>query len=786
MSERVITVQTSYELSLAISTLSVGPGGTILVENTDAPYLLSRFQTGPDQGTINIRPADPADPPTFAQVKLVDSQNISFSGFVFDSTQTEISGKDLQILQSTGLTFDGNTFVNSASGFYTGEDPSVSQGTSLALIRDSAGIVFSNNDVSQYNQGLAVVDSTGLTIAGNAFSKMVGDGVRLTGVQDTLVEGNTFTDFYGSTQNVNHSDMLQVWSAPYNTQITQDLTIRGNVFNSSGGVGTQTIFIKNETFPTTGTAFRNITIEDNTIYNGHQHGVAIYDTIGVTVTGNTILWNPDATMQSNPDATPVNSKPTIRLNDVSEAVVSGNIVSDIYAPGADVSGNMLVTYSDPNSDAYVGAHFVNAVDAGAVDLRDLSLLPDSPWAGVFGSSLTQPLGQPLTQPIVTTEGITPVIRQEQDISTFGQVIYDASLSVGADGTALPAQGTTYTWVFEDGATLTGATVTHRFDAPGVHTVDLWIETASGTVGVSRSTVIEPDVLVALDFNGGAGALVDASSYDSTLDLRGTPSDVSGVDGLGFELSGTTDLLIERENAQIHNLSSFTIDLAVQRAAGGDAGSFLHMHRGLRAEVTDAGSFAFTLRTSDGVFTLQTEDGLISDTDWHDLTVGFDGQAIGLYVDDVLAAQTAASGTMVITGSGYDLVIGDTWGDSLQGRIDDFVLRSSVADVAEAADMPAPAPAPAPEAVPTLSAPVPSELAPSEPTLSDPAPQQPAERVQPTPVSENLNPLTVITHVPPPVSVVAQLFDDAQAASETLEVALDVVGVTDTFVDVSGF
>lgn len=662
-----IVVHNSRELSVAINTLSDRAGGTIEVVNAGETYSLSKYRAGTDMGQISIVAAHPEDPPVFSQVKLVQTQNIVFSGIAFNSVASTLAGKDLQILQCSDIRFENNTFVNASHGFHTGEDDGTELGGSLGLVRDSRGIVFSGNEVSNYYQGLAVVDSIGSVITDNTFSHMTGDGVRLSGVQDTLIEGNVFTDFNGSTQDINHSDMIQVWSAPYNKLNTENLTIRGNIFNSSDGVATQTIFIKNENFTQTGVKYQNITVADNTIYNGHFHGVTIYDANGVVVANNTILWNQNAMMQSTPTNGPVTSAPAIQLYDVKDGIVTGNIVSSIHASGNSVSNNVILEFENVAAENYVGSHFVNAVNAGAIDIRDMRLLSDSAWNGQFGSSDTQSAhisGQ-----------ITAVMSQQHDAGTAGRFTYDASQSFGPDG-VLSNAATAYSWTFSDGTVLQGMRVTHDFQDSGTQSVTLTVATDHAEGSVTRATQIAADVLISIDFDGDVS---DSSSYAATLTEVGIHQHVAGVSGEGLHLNGSNKLQIDRENAQIQNMSSFTLDMSLKRDAGGDAGTFLHMHKTLRAEIADDGAVHFTLSTSDGTFTAETASGLIGDDNWHDLSFTFSESRGGLriYVDGTLAAETEATGIVTPSAVTYDLVIGNSWGGSLQGTIDNFTMHRSV-------------------------------------------------------------------------------------------------------------
>ncbi|PYE82237.1 LamG-like jellyroll fold domain-containing protein [Pseudoroseicyclus aestuarii] len=656
-----ITVHDSAELSEALKVLSAGTGGTIRVANAGEAYNLVSYRGGQAGDGIRIVAEDPGNPPVFEQVKLVQSQNISFENLLFDSSEVEVNGKVLEVLKSSGISFSGNRFVSGTDEFYTGRTNASSDfvGQGLGYVRDSSGIVFDDNEVSNFHQGLAVIDSTGLSISGNSFSKMSGDGLRLSGIQDTLIEANLFENFYGSTHSANHDDMIQVWSAPYNTLNTENLTIRGNLFNSSGGAATQTIFIKNEMMKDTGTAYKNITIEDNTIYNGHVHGVTVYDTDGVQVHDNTLLWDSDAGMRQSADSDAKSSAPRIQLYDVANASVSGNIADQILAEGVRLGDNAVISYSASSGDRYVGSNFVNALASGQLDLRDLTLLSDSGLIG-YGSSVTQP----------GSKGeLTAVMRA----TTSGSEVTYTSLSHDADGLLASGQARCE-WIFEDGVVLRGSEVTRTFAKAGEYDVTLVVMTNEGSRSITRKTHVEPNILLDIDFDGG---VVDDSIYASKLDTQGAHTAVDGVTGEGFHLDGDTKVKVDRFNDQLQSMETFTIDLSLKRDEGGEAGTFLHMYKSLGASITADGALKFTMTPEGKHYSVSTRDGLVSDSDWHRITVSYDGteggEGLKLYVDGRLEAELEASG--VLDGnSKQHLVIGNSWNDSLQGTVDDLTIR----------------------------------------------------------------------------------------------------------------
>lgn len=667
MPTSIITVTNSQELAVAMSTMAKEGGGIIQVAASDEPYAVNRYKGGTPDGEIIIIAEDPDNPPLFEQVKLIQSQNITFSGLTFNSVESDLSGKDLEILDSSNITFENNVFVNSANGYYDGSNPDISQGEAFALVRDSDGFSFVGNEVSNYYQGLAIIDSVGSEIIGNTFSELSGDGLRLSGVQDTLIEGNTFNAFYGTSQDINHSDMIQVWSAGYNTLNTEDLVIRGNFLNSAGGAATQSILILNETYPSTGLKYENIIIEDNVIYNAHIHGITIEHADGVNVENNTLLWNAEAYMRSTPSATPESNPPQIRLSEVDNGIVRENITHGIVSGNNVDDRNVIVDFENPALDNYVGRNFVNAFDGGDVDLRDLALRPTSEWAGEYGAAATQPS--------VQTGPVTAVISQEHATGNFGTVLYSAAFSFGPEG-LLPEDETAYVWTFSDGTVLQGLEVVHSFDDPGVQEVTLTVSTPTGSNSVTRSTLVEADTLVSLDFNGD---IADASTYGTTITEVGDVVTVAGVEGDGYQLTGTNKLQLDRENDHLHSMATFTIAISIKPDLGGDAGTFLHMHNTLNASITEKGAVAITLRTSDGSFTLETIPGLAEQGVWHDIVFTFGEKDGGLriYVDGTLAAQTDATGIIAPSGTLHDMVIGNSWSDSLQGTVDNFSLTKSV-------------------------------------------------------------------------------------------------------------
>ena len=666
-----ILVTNSAELYSAVRSLQ-STGGTIEVAASDEPYTLTGYKLGSDTETIRIVAADGDNPPDFQNIKLNQCQNFSFEGLLFDSsTDVTRTGKDIEINGGQNIRFADNTFISRATGFYDPNDYDGYLGKNLGSIDGVENFTFEGNTVSNMLHALAITDSTGTQILNNDFSRLIGDGIRMGGMMDTLIEGNSFTEFYGSVQTFNHSDYIQVWATSSDVQNTENLVIRDNYFNSSGGHASQTIFIKNETFVNTGEPFRNIVIENNTILNGHVHGVTMYNVEDARIANNTILWDQDAGMQSSSNTNAVSHPPTIRLYNVDNSVVENNISSGIYKSTDSDSvtqNNMTLNYVDPSASNYVGTHFVNATGAGVLDERDLAMLPDSPWVGVYGAldgCLTE-LGEP--------GSVVAVARQYTAPENSDLVIYDASECLGVN----PATAT-YRWVFDDGTVLEGETVQRLYSGAGTVGFDLQVTCAAGTDSIHRETLVVDKALLVLDFDE---VVADASSYAIPINMTDGDFLVEGIDGLGtaYHLEGTNKVVVDGSTMQLRALEAFSLGVSVKLDPGSDGGAFLHMHRGIEAKVNADGTVQFSIGAGGDYSTVKTDPGAITAETWHRINIVFNGTAeqdgLKLYVDGELAGTAEASGTF-LPPAGNNLVLGHAWNASLKGAVDKLYITREV-------------------------------------------------------------------------------------------------------------
>lgn len=721
-----VTVSTAEELAAAYAEMSVNGGGTILVSASAEPFPLVLNGGGTD--LVTIRSEDPDDPAQITRLTLSDVENVAVSDlYVFsDGAALDPTRKswhdDLNIFNSKSIEISDIVFEGDAKGFMDPSDPDAVWGITLGDIKDSTDVTFTGNTASNYWMGLGVFNSYDTIVSGNEFTALQADGIRMMGVDGIEISGNYLHDFLGSLNRYNHDDMIQLFSTGADF-VSRDITITGNILDASGGAGSQTMFIGNERDKDDPDhVYENITISDNVIYNGAINGIFVAGADGVQIENNTLLWNPDAGTQAESDSSIKSSPPEIRLNRIENGEVTGNIAYKVPSSteSTQVYGNQTVSYENPFAENYVGANFVNAVEGGSTDLRDLRLLPDSDWAGL-GSTLSQSATQS------SDGGVEAVMTAAVSPTDIGVWVFDASLSLDADGFA-DASEYTFAWTFSDGTTAEGAQVSHDFDGYGDFNVSMAVVKDGEILDtITRSVTVDPETLLQFDFETG---VKDLSPYDSRLDDQDAANLTEGADGQGYQIGGDRKINIERYNDQIHNLETFGISLDLAAGSEAAAGVFLYFHKVFEARIMDDGRVSFELKTSEDTYEIVSDRVIFDDTDFRTIEFGFDGVngALVMRADGEIVAQTEAFG-VTAPKTYYGIAIGNTFNGSVDATVDNFVMSSDAnLDDAVLPDIEDP------EIPPVLEEPdvpvVPDAPAPAPPPKQDDEPETPPAQENP--------------------------------------------------------
>ena len=670
MASATITVRNSAELKDAVERLAAGDGGTVVMQAGRYSLSLNDPNGSQTDARVRLTSADPGDPAVLTELQLNRRENLAVDHVVFDSSTERVSThhRDLDISGSENVSIRDSVFRGRATESLDGTPDQVS-GVNLALIRNSDGIEMRDNHMSGYYHGVAFKDSNDVVFAGNELTRFQGDGIRIAGVQDLLIEGNHLHGMLGTSQDINHSDMIQFWGTNIG-QNTERVTIRDNIINTEGGPAYQMIFGRNEHHDRNGWLFQDIVIEGNLLHGAHHNTISIAQTEGMVVRHNTVLWNADtrALLPGGEQGSSVNG--WVRAPGSVGAVIENNIATNIDgAPGA----NGVVTYDDPSRASHHSHHFVNLAAGGSADLRDLSLRPGSAWDGAMGA--------PMTWSSHAVEALTATASVGRVVGDRSRATLDAGFTRDAEG-YLDAEDAQFTWTFADGTRKRGLAVEHDFETPGRHAFTLEVRAQDGRVDrIERSVTIEDPDLLLIDM--ADGRLRDLSSYGTSLRARG-----GSFEEGGYRLGASDRIDVDRSASHLFSLDSFALGLTFARDPGA-SGTLFELKNSMEGRITSDGRFAFDITTTDGSFTVRTDRGAVGGTEPRELGVIMDGAAgeLRLVIDGEVAATAGVSG-MTMHQQSWGLTIGNVFGGTtVKGVVGDIVLR------AEPALAPEPRPAP---------------------------------------------------------------------------------------------
>ena len=661
MASTTITVRNSAELKDAMERLAAGDGGTVAM--TAGHYSLSLDDPNGSQidAKVRLTSADPDRPAVLTELSLQGRENLTVDHVVFDSSQQRVSTyhRDLDISGSQNVSILDSVFRGRATESLDGTAGQVS-GTNLALIRHSSGIEMRGNHMSGYYHGVALKDSDHVVFADNELTRFQGDGIRIAGVQDLLIEGNFLHGMLGTSQDINHSDMIQFWGTNI-SQNTERVTIRENVINTESGPAYQMIFGRNEHYDRNGWLFKDIVIEGNLLHGAHHNTISIAQTDGMVVRHNTVLWNRDThqLLAGGERGDSING--WVRAPGSGNAVIERNIATNLDGASGP---NGVVTYDDPTKASHYSNQFVNLDAGGTAELRDLSLRPGSVWDGVMGA--------PMTWSSHGVQELTAAASVGRVVGDRSLVVLDAGFTRDAGG-YLDADDATFTWVFADGTRKHGLVVVHDFATPGAHAYALEVRTNDGHLDhIERTVTVEDPDLLTIDMTGGR--LRDLSSYGTGLSAEGGAFE----DG-GFRLDGTSVIKISRSAEHLFSLDSFALSLTFAPEAG-TSGTLVELKGAMEARITPDGRLVFDITTTKGSFSVATDRGAIAGTEPREIGVIMDGAAgeLRLLIDGEVEATGAVSG-MTKPLQSWGLAIGNVYGGtSVKGVVGDIAMRAEPA------------------------------------------------------------------------------------------------------------
>jgi hypothetical protein len=656
-------VHNSKELSSFLA--SAQGGEMIYLDPTEQTVELKLDGINSPKTPVTIKPLKPGANFNISYLKLTKSSNLIFEGLPFSMQRkgaVATGPSNIEITGSQNITFSNCIMKGTATGYISITDIN-NRSANLSLIRESDGITFTNNDISSYFQGFQFLEVKHITVTGNEIQKIQGDGLRMGGVVDVVISGNSFHDFLGSDQIANHSDMIQLWSTNA-VIVSHNILISDNTLNSGEGSATQSIFMRNEQADQPASHddqfYNNITIENNLIYNGHSHGITVGETNGLTIANNTLLQNPRSTMGNG--AKRISWAPGIHIAKRALAVKINNNVTRVVdaGPDANIYGNLIVDYSSSNQPNSVDQLYIGARYGGQLPPIALHVLPRG-LADVRG------LGSTLTKREISDWNESVFFRARELGEKPGNMGFEVQKLPSAKGS--PEQiNAGYAWDFGDGATAIGKTVQHAFPTPGRFKITLRIMGPSGSTGQYWNYITVPEPLLFRMQDNGT-EIVDASSYHSGVKSKLQTSQLGPISGLPtLTLSKDSYIEIGRGESQFFDLQKFGMSFFFKCDAVCQAGTVVMIHKSFDLQMTEAREIQFHLIDSIGQnVALRSGRTRVADNKWHHFVLNYDAPAgnAKLYIDGVLISKTAATAATRPMQS-WGLALGNQFNNSVQG------------------------------------------------------------------------------------------------------------------------
>ena len=614
---------------------------------------------------------DPAAPAVLTGLGLDNVEGLTLDGLTFDYVYQPGTGIWVEFakIQASrhitlrNLVIDGDV----ASGTGTAADGAATgRGLRIAASDD---VVLENSEVRSFWKGSMIAGSTNVVLRGNDFHSMRSDTLTLSQLNGILIENNHFHD-REKGPDTDHPDFIQAESRTATTPLS-NVTIRGNLFDIGEGDPSQTIFLANEAVSKGAgpeLAFRNITVEDNVILNGHTNAIYVGATDGLVVRNNTLLHaGPEGAEET---ATGV-AIPAIRISSQATHVtvtgnVTGNLVGPAGQPDWEVSNNFIVQNNASELANHYSNHFLAPYGQLGGHPEKLMLRADSPIA-LAGAGASAMVYDP------TPDHLTARILPEEQANRAAW-LFDARLTAGPGG-PLDSSTAQFDWVFSDGVTARGVEILRQFDQPGRYRASLTVTAADGSRSVTDVLVkVAGSDLIGFD---AASASFRGLALGGNVLLAAPPA--AAVRGRTVDLSAlSAPLILDRDAFRpIFEAGDFELGLRLAGNAGGGSGDVLRLLGALKVSVDNTGELVLNLTDRAGAAQKLTTSGAgLKDGDWHDILVDVDaaGGRVALSVDGRILAQKALTAPMALA-AGRDLELGRGY----DGKLADFDLRADPGD-----------------------------------------------------------------------------------------------------------
>lgn len=681
MSQTTIRVSNSTELQEALQ--SATGGEKILLEPGDYGTLTLKDSPGMEgdfPSDVTITSANKNDPPTFSGLSLTDASNLTIRGVIFDyefAPGDEIYTSPFSIRDSSNIVIKNSTFDGDLASGVSDIDDGHGTGRGLT-VNDSSGITVENNEFFDWHRGLTVGNSDDITVSNNEVHSIRSDGMNFFDVRDVVIEDNYLHDFKGAPGSDDHMDMIQFWTSGTDAP-SENVEIRGNILDIGEGDQTQSIFMRNEVVDT-GLAgpemfYQNITIENNTIYNGHLHGITVGETNGLQLNNNTLI----EAEGSKPLHDGALSVPAINVAVTSTNVaitdnITGKISGDEDQAGWQVSNNAIIQNTDPNAPGYYDGVFITSSLESNGGANAATLLPDG-WVEMMN------VGSDAVQFDATPDALKPLYLVSSLDGAPGTLVFDGSLTMDAGGPVDPATAT-FTWYFGDGTKSEGPLVQRTFSEAGIYDVTLVVTTQTGEAAIEKySIAVAGEDIVSLN---NAGKFVshgygETENSDHSIENR---EESNGDWAIILGDAGAQATVSKDDIERVFGADNFTADFSI-KATAGDAsdGEIFGIHSVLSVSVNSDGNIVLKtyLDGSDHDTSISSGVSLL-DGQSHDVSIAFDADlsTVEFFIDGAFSGSAAIHGAL--KNEHRDLTFGNMFGhDNFIGELTEFNLSSTAPD-----------------------------------------------------------------------------------------------------------
>ncbi|MBV8684579.1 MAG: right-handed parallel beta-helix repeat-containing protein [Caulobacteraceae bacterium] len=270
-----VTVSNSVQLQAALTAAAKATSPeTILVAG--GTYSLKAQSGLNPTANVTIESASSSNKAVIDGLQISHSSNITFNDLTFTTYSAKPTGEAASSYFDNNVNFTNDSFVGPVSSSYTSAP---FQGL---VICDSTNSTVSGSVFQYVQNGLTQKENNGITIKGNSFSNLFGDGIDNAASSNVNIINNSFTNIHIDKTDGQHSDCIQFWTSGEKTA-GSNITIDGNSYNIGSGAVAQGIFLTDQVGSLT---YSNVTIENNDMVGTDWNGITLQHVSNALVENN--------------------------------------------------------------------------------------------------------------------------------------------------------------------------------------------------------------------------------------------------------------------------------------------------------------------------------------------------------------------------------------------------------------------------------------------------------------------------------------------------------------------